>query len=499
VNLKLTIALALSLGAFVVAGCGFGEPTAEGKISERTTDHLNALVNGEYAEACAQLSTRALDRLGGPAGCREALRGSYGRELEDAALDIDVDGTRATAKLRAGSGTLTLVRDSQDDWWIDAGFTVDRRRATLAGGALGRQLDWLLARLEGKPPTPGDVRRRFVPEFLAKVIPAEAVAQLLRQAVADRGAFAFERFAYPPTATQAIAVIRSNRGERGAVRLRIDESSGRIRYLELGPPPPPIVSDGSSVGRFDIGGRELFIRCTGSGGPTVVFEGGLTEDWFDLQNQVGRFTRVCSYDKANALWGRSDDAPRPRTAAHVVSDLHALLAAAKVPAPYVLAGHSNGGLFAQLYASRYPDETAGLVLIDAVHSEYFARRFALLQGLLPPAQFGQARRALLKPRSELEDAEQLDIVRSQAEVRAAFRRSPLRPMPLVVLARGRGPQTGIAGKDEALWRQLQAELARLLPGGQLIVAERSGHSIQSDQPELVVAAVRDIVNAVRES
>ena len=96
-NLKLTIALALSFGALVVAGCGFGEPTAEGKISERTTDHLNALVNGEYAEACGQLSARALGRLGGPAGCREALRGSYGRELKDAALDIDVDGTRATA------------------------------------------------------------------------------------------------------------------------------------------------------------------------------------------------------------------------------------------------------------------------------------------------------------------------------------------------------------------------------------------------------------------
>src|SRR5688572_5685363 len=125
-KLGLTIAVALSLGALVVAGCGVGERTAEGKISERTTDHLNALVDGNLAEACAQLSPHALDRLGGPAGCPEALRGSYGRELKDAALDIDVEDQRATAKLSDGGETLVLVRDSKDDWWIDEGFTVDR-------------------------------------------------------------------------------------------------------------------------------------------------------------------------------------------------------------------------------------------------------------------------------------------------------------------------------------------------------------------------------------
>jgi hypothetical protein len=124
-NLELTVAMALTLGALVLAGCGFGALTDEGKISERATDHLNALVDGDLATACAQLSPGALDRLGGPTRCREALAGSYGPELEDAALDIEADGMRGTATVSGGGRTLELVRDGDGDWWIDAGFTID--------------------------------------------------------------------------------------------------------------------------------------------------------------------------------------------------------------------------------------------------------------------------------------------------------------------------------------------------------------------------------------
>ena len=123
-NLKFAIAMALALGGLVMAGCGVGASSAEGKISERATDHLNALVAGETAEACAQLTPRALERLGGPARCREALRKSYGSELKDAALEIEVDGSRGTAKLDDGR-MLVLVRDANDEWWIDGGFTID--------------------------------------------------------------------------------------------------------------------------------------------------------------------------------------------------------------------------------------------------------------------------------------------------------------------------------------------------------------------------------------
>ena len=113
-----------------------------------------------------------------------------------------------------------------------------------------------------------------------------------------------------------------------------------------------------------------------------------------MQNKVARFTRACSYDPANGLWGRSDPAPTPRSGKDIVADLHALLDAAKVPGPYVLAGHSDGGLFAELYASKHPNEVAGLVLIDAVSKDYYARRIALLKRLLPPAAWKVTMRQL---------------------------------------------------------------------------------------------------------
>jgi pimeloyl-ACP methyl ester carboxylesterase len=122
------------------------------------------------------------------------------------------------------------------------------------------------------------------------------------------------------------------------------------------------VPKGSHSGWFDIGGRLMFLRCTGHRSPTVVFEGGLTTDWYQLQNQLAPFTRVCSYDHPNSPygpWSRSEHAPTPRTAGDFVADLHALLAAARVPGPYVLAGHSNGGLYTQLYASTHPARSPG--------------------------------------------------------------------------------------------------------------------------------------------
>jgi hypothetical protein len=91
------------------------------------------------------------------------------------------------------------------------------------------------------------------------------------------------------------------------------------------------VPKGRFSGWFDIGGRRLFLRCTGHGSPTVVFEGGLTTDWYELQNRLTPFTRVCSYDHPNGPWSRSDPAPIPRTARDYVADLHSLLRVAHVP------------------------------------------------------------------------------------------------------------------------------------------------------------------------
>jgi pimeloyl-ACP methyl ester carboxylesterase len=376
-------------------------------------------------------------------------------------------------------------------------------RAVLPTGPLGRQLQWVLAQLAGEAGslTEAEVAAHVSAEFRTVVWPSEVVVQFFRQNLAERGPFSFLGFAYPPRAREALALVQSATGERGAVPIGVTQGRpGLIEYLDLQAAPPTIVPKGRFSGWFDVGGRRLFLRCTGSGSPTVVFEGGLTHDWYDLQNRVAAFTRVCSYDHPNGPWSRSDHAPTPRTARDFVADLQTLLGVARVPGPYVLAGHSNGGLFSQLYASTHPRQVAGLVLLDAVHPAYHQRQLALLKTLLPPDVWEALRQQSMTLPHRLVDPERVDIWTSERQTRVALRRSPLGPMPLVVLAHGR-PEPAPPGWPveavERLWRQLQQQLARQVPGGRLVIATDSGHDIQHEQPELVLDAIRDVVLAVR--
>lgn len=124
-------------------------------------------------------------------------------------------------------------------------------------------------------------------------------------------------------------------------------------------------------GKFlDVGGHRLHLWCTGAGSPAVVLEAGLggsALQWSRVQPEIARTTRVCSYDRAGMGW--SDLGPNPRSAAQIVSELHTLLQAAHVTAPYVLTGHSSGGLYIRLYASTYPTDVVGMVLVDAAHED----------------------------------------------------------------------------------------------------------------------------------
>jgi pimeloyl-ACP methyl ester carboxylesterase len=374
-------------------------------------------------------------------------------------------------------------------------------KAILPATPLGRQLQWVLAQLAGDAATltEAEVRAHVSAEYLAIVRPAAEVVQAFRQTITERGTFILVGFAYPPRTRQALALIQSTTGERGAVAIGVtNQRPARIEFLDLSEAPPTIVPAGRLSGWFDIGGRRLFLRCTGHRSPTVVFEGGLTTDWFALQNQLSGFTRVCSYDHPNGPWSRSDPAPTPRTARDFVADLHALLAVARVPGPYVLAGHSNGGLFTQLYASTYPRQVAGLVLIDAVHPAYHKRTLAMFKPLLPAEVWEALRQEAMAVPHRLIDPERVDIWTSERQTRKALRRSPLRPMPLVVLTRGHpdGPGGPFVEQEERLWRQLQRELAQLVPGSRHVITQ-SGHDIQHEQPELVLDAIRDVVQAVR--
>jgi pimeloyl-ACP methyl ester carboxylesterase len=424
------------------------------------------------------------------------------RTLRTAAAALLLVALATTSTTAAASATTPGHQQAHYCKQVDAYRIKTCATALLPAGPLGRQLLWELAQLAGEAAslTEAEVRAHVSAEFLTVMMPPEAVIQFFQQNRAERGPFTFIGFAYPPRARQALAILQGPTGERGALPIEI--TSGRpalIEYLDLQQAPPTIVPRGRLSGWFDIGGRRLFLRCTGHRSPTVVFEGGLTTDWYELQNQLSGFTRVCSYDHPNGPWSRSDPAPTPRTARDFVADLHTLLHVARVPGPYVLAGHSNGGLFTLLYASTYPRQVAGLVLIDAVHPATIKRRLAMLKPILPAEEWQAARQQMITVPHRLVDPERVDIWTSERQTRMMLRRSPIRPMPLVVLAHGHpdDPPPPYVELEEPFWRQLQRDLAQLVPGGRLVIATKSDHDIQHEQPELVLDAIRDVVLAVR--
>ena len=284
----------------------------------------------------------------------------------------------------------------------------------------------------------------------------------------------------------------------------------------------PTAAGGEFAGLVDVGGgRRFWLECRGSGGPTVVLEAGYRSpatvwsvDLIDPEaprtmvlQGVAAFTRVCAYERpgtaallADGLHpSRSDPVPMPRPAESVVADLHALLEAAGVPGPYVLVGHSLGGLFARLYAATYPDEVVGLVLVDAWYEG--------LEALLTPEQweaYARLNSAVPPELAGYPDYETIDFAAASAAMRRAAASQPLRPMPLVVLAHGRpfgltAEELGF-GPDalEQAWDAAQNELATLVPGARYVAATESAHYIQLDQPELVIEAVGAVVEAVRD-
>jgi pimeloyl-ACP methyl ester carboxylesterase len=292
----------------------------------------------------------------------------------------------------------------------------------------------------------------------------------------------------------------------GAVFESVAEASDRRAY----PPPGQLV---------DLGSYRLHIYCTGAGSPTVVIEAGLGDwstAWSSVQAEVSKTTRVCTYDRAGSGW--SEPGAPPRDARQFVNELHNLLQKAGIPEPYVLVGHSLGGLPVRMFTGDYPSEVAGVVLIDSMfpgqgHSSPTAdnsqaanptvvftplpalarlgivRMVAKMLGESGSSPAEQASyRLSVTPQHMQALADELKGIPdglAQAEAVKTFG-----DIPLIVLSRGLD--------DDADWQAGQTKLLQLSNNSQQLFAEKSGHNIELDQPEAAAEAIVKMVQMARQ-
>ena len=310
--------------------------------------------------------------------------------------------------------------------------------------------------------------------------------------------------------------------------------NARARLKATYPPPGRLV---------DVGEYSLHLYCVGTGRPIVLMEAGAGDMgliWSLVQPEVGKFTTACVYDRAGHGW--SDSGSIPFTVSRIAQDLRVLLVRGAGPGPYVLVGHGLGGPIVRLYHARYHLDVSGMVLVDSAHEEQLTRLpgpFRDAMQSIVQARRQQLRLAAILARSGLlafrpavfpahpklpphaaaairavaaSDAKWLKTIPAdyQAvetvlnEVRVAGG-TYMAGLPLIVLARGRPdplPPHVIVAPDvlaegEKAWREMQSELATRSRRGRLVVAEQSGHYIQLDVPDVVIDAIRQVVERVR--
>jgi pimeloyl-ACP methyl ester carboxylesterase len=287
----------------------------------------------------------------------------------------------------------------------------------------------------------------------------------------------------------------------------------------------------------DIGGYRLNINCMGQGSPTVVLESGfgiLSLSWGAVQSGVAQFARVCSYDRAGYGW--SDRSPFPRTAAQIATELHALLHSAGEKPPYVLVGHSFGGLAVRVFNGEYTNEVAAVVLVDSTHPDVLK--------VLPPAikkesdeaqvdrervtkfaavrfWFGITRfenRAIIGGRGQPYEQRVTTYLEEQpkyvyavanegANLELSSEQAAASPTfgdkPLIVLTAGRGV-LGVPAQDkdwaelQGIWiNQLQVQLAKLSTRSKRIMVADSDHMIPFERPDTIISAVREVFAATQ--
>ncbi|MEO1402873.1 MAG: alpha/beta hydrolase [Cyanobacteria bacterium J06635_1] len=311
------------------------------------------------------------------------------------------------------------------------------------------------------------------------------------------------------------------------VGILLYERLARAYMARKYPPPGKLV---------DIGGYKLHLHCTGEGRPTVILEDGPTFAgslaWSKVQPEVAKFARVCSYDRAGILW--SEPSPQPREARQMAMELHAALDKAQIAPPYVLVGLSVGGVYNRVFAELYPNEVVGMVLVEASHPDQEARfpvnqvkafpsgrGASLLKGFAAtgvlrllhlwsdpnpsnvPTEVKKVSTGFM-PRSTTALLQEMKSF--EASFQSAKQAQPLGDKPLVVVTSSQASDLDdlppgwtreyIKQRDE-VWQTLQTELLWLSTNSQQLTAAHSGPLLYYDQPDLVIQAIRQVMDAVR--
>jgi pimeloyl-ACP methyl ester carboxylesterase len=254
-----------------------------------------------------------------------------------------------------------------------------------------------------------------------------------------------------------------------------------------------IATDAMSIGEpveVNVGDHSLQIHCFGSGSPVVVLEHGLGTDWTSwghIYNQMPRDIRICAYNRSF----------KAHTSEEYVQDLHALLAGAQLAAPYVLVGHSFGGLDVLLYADRYPAEVAGIVLENSMHPDQFARLLAALPPESPSdsPDLNALRQELAAPTQYgIDLATSLDQARSVKSVG---------DIPLIVLTSvSPNPEWGdipadVQAKLDQEQQAMQKELTALSSDTKQLMAKTNKPVIHFYEPQLEIDSIAKLVEAIR--
>ncbi len=276
----------------------------------------------------------------------------------------------------------------------------------------------------------------------------------------------------------------------------------------------------------DVNGLRMHIDCVGDAGPTVVLDSGLGDtymSWRKVQPEIAKFARVCSYDRAGL--GYSDSSSQPRTSKVFAQELHALLQAAQISPPYVLVGHSMGGYDVRIFASLYPKEVAGMVLVDASHPDQenrfpaemknmegsWQREAEFLAYTMPigiPRLMGfcdeppEQRAADCNFHTALEGVAELkNFSKSGAQAAST---GPFGDIPLAVLSHDPDKPSSelppdLAKPTNEAWTKMQEEQSHLSTHGTHTVAKNSAHYIQIDRPDVVIDAVHSVVDQARQA